>query len=1000
VCTALAGDRRPVTPWFRVAGAGALALACLAPTAPAQTGTLVGRITNAVTGTPVTAAQVAVTGTRLAMLVNGDGRFRFTDVPAGAGTVVARAVGYMPLTTAFALEPNDTAVVSLAMTLVDVELDAVVVTGSLGDARRRAVGHAVAVVDASAIAGRSAVTNIAEVLQAKVPGLAVAPTSGTVGTASVYRARGAGSLGAGNTPTIYVDGVKVSSRSQGSYDVFGQTTTALDAINPADIESIEVIKGPSSATLYGAEAAAGVIQIFTKKGRAGRTRWDARVEMGQSDWDKRLRPVNHAIATAGRLDSLDAWPGFEGKALGDVIAFRPMTDGRALRTAGLLKLVVAASGGADRYTFFVSAARANEDGVYFNSFANLASVRGNITLVPANTLTFTTNVALSRSHVRLPINDNAGPMGLISSSYLAVPGRHYDAPGGRDYSSITPELANAYDNQTWADRYTIGVSADHAPVSWFRHTFRAGLDANVGRAELYFPPDPRTPFFARASLEFDNSLGLIAHGRPLNHDVTLNYDGTIVHRWSDKVVANTSFGMQYLANVFRRTDAIGVDFGSADMRSIASAAITRSAEASSEQKSVGFFAQQQVSLDERLFVTLATRVDNSSVFGPRLSRVFYPKASISYVISEEPYFDVPGISSLRLRAAWGQAGNVPGPFDASRSYVASVVTYATRTTSALRYGSPGNPDLRPERGTEIDAGFESAFLRGRVKLDASYYHKTTRDALIPVPVPASTGFTGDQLINLGKVSNTGVELLLSGTPVQTKRLAVDATISLATNRNRLVSFGYDRGPMPFGFSAASQRHQEGFPLGALWAQQPRYNPDGSLLKVAGLPIPDTASVYVGPSVPTREMSFSAGVLFFGALRISGLADYKSGHFQFDVTDWRRDRAGVSWETVNPAADPDEVLVRRSASLTLLHIQSADFVKLRDVSIGYDVPQRVLQRVARRATLTVAGHNLKIWTRYRGADPEVNSSGPFRFNREDLWTVPQTRRYSAAVALTF
>jgi hypothetical protein len=148
----------------------------------------------------------------------------------------------------------------------------------------------------------------------------------------------------------------------------------------------------------------------------------------------------------------------------------------------------------------------------------------------------------------------------------------------------------------------------------------------------------------------------------------------------------------------------------------------------------------------------------------------------------------------------------------------------------------------------------------------------------------------------------------------------------------------------------------------MWAQRVRYNPDGSLLKVGGRPVGDSTSVYMGPSVPTRELSLSGGVLLFGALRLHALADYKGGHYQFNVKDQRRDREGLSWETVDPAADPDEVLVRRSLFQTYLHIQRADFIKLRDVSVSYDVPKRALFGPAHRATLTLAGHNLKIWTR--------------------------------------
>jgi len=178
------------------------------------------------------------------------------------------------------------------------------------------------------------------------------------------------------------------------------------------------------------------------------------------------------------------------------------------------------------------------------------------------------------------------------------------------------------------------------------------------------------------------------------------------------------------------------------------------------------------------------------------------------------------------------------------------------------------------------------------------------------------------------------------------------------------------------------------------------NADGTIVKVAGRPVLDTASVYMGPSVPTREMAFSPSVRLFERLRLRTLLDYKSGHYQFNVKDWRRDRALVSWATVDPAANPDDVLVRSFASQTFLHIQKADFLKLRDVSASYDLPVARAKRFIDRATVTVAGHNLKVWTKYGGADPEVNFNGVSTFNRNDSWTVPMTRRYSASVAVNF
>lgn len=981
--------------------AGGLALC--AGSARAQMGTVSGRVTDASAGTPVRGAQVMIVGTTVGAVAGEDGQFRIANVPAGAREVRARLIGYRAVTVPVTVAPGATATVSIAMVASATALDAVVVTGAVGDTRRRAVGNAVATLDVEEVVGRASVSNITEVLQSKTPGLTLMPGSGSAGTSSNYRLRGAGSLYAGNSPTIYVDGVRVSDRGQGNYGVFGQNTSALDAINPNDIESIEVIKGPAAATLYGAEAAAGVIQILTKRGRAGKVRWEARTEIGTTEWADNLKPVNYGVATAARIADTTGHPGYTGLQVGDIISHRVLTEPEALRSGDIRKFSLSASGGSDRYTFFVSGVSNKEQGVNYNNFSNLDGLRGNFTFVPSDKLSFATTVDYGRNHVRLPLNDNIA-FGLIISSYLATPGRRYNYPAGLNYAFILPEVANTYDNQTRADRFIIGASTDYRPFEWFTNRFRFGLDMNVGRAELYFPPQPAglNPFSARASFELDNTKGFLAQGRPINQDFTFNYDGSATHTVSPTLVSTASVGAQYLANVFRRTDAYGQDLGATGIRSISRAAVTTGGESFSEQKSLGFYVQEQLAWRDRLFVTGAVRIDNNSAFGASLNRVLYPKASVSYVISEEPFFTLPAVDNLRLRLAWGQAGNSPGPFDALQSYTTSVMTGPTTTASALRYGSFGNPDLKPERGSEIEAGFEAAMLDGRANVDLTYYDKTTRDALLPVAVPPSTGFAGTRLENLGTIGNSGLEVLFSAIPLQRRPLTIETTVTLATNRNELVSFGDDRKPILFGDYAPSQRYQVGYPLGGMWAQRAQRDASGALVKnTAGLPILDPEHVYMGPSVPTRELGFSTTLRFFEQLRLYALLDHKSGHYQFNVKDWRRDRAGLTWETVDPAANPDDVLERRMASQTYLHIQPADFTKLREISLSYDVPAALVGRFAERATLTASGRNLRIWTKYGGADPEINfNGGSSTFNRNDSWTVPMTRRYSLSLAVNF
>jgi TonB-linked SusC/RagA family outer membrane protein len=965
----------------------------------AQTATVTGRVTDAKTGAPIAGAQVSVTGAQLGAAVDAEGRYRITGVPISAREVRARRIGYQSMATAITLTGGGTVTADFALNESTMSLDAMVITGSAGDTRKRAIGNAVATVSVPDATDKASLANVMDVLQAKTPGLMLIPGSGSVGVAPNLRLRGAGSLYAGNNPVIYVDGVRISQRNQGNYDVFGQSASSLEAINPNDIESIEVIKGPAAATLYGAEAAAGVMQIITKQGRNGVTRWDARYEMGQSQWAEELRPVNYAIATAARLADTVTWVGFKGKALNDIISHRVLDDPGALRLGGLQKLSISASGGGPRYTFFVSGDRDQEDGVHLNNFSRRQTFRGNFAFTPTDKLRFSTSMTYAKNHIKLPLSDN-NAQGLIISSYLAIPGRTYPFPGGINYSTINPENANVYDNQTRADRFILGGNVEYKPFSWFTHKAQVGLDINAGRAELYFAPN--TIYAARASRDLDNSKGFLGQGRPLSQDVTFNYDASARHEFSSQLISTTSAGAQYTGTVFRRTDAFGQDLGSAGVKSISSAAVTSGTQSFSEQKSLGLYAQEQIAWRDRLFLTGAVRVDNNSAFGSELNTVAYPKLSLSWVISEEPFFKLPMTDEMRLRLAWGQAGNSPGPFDALKTYTVSVATGATTTSSALRYGSSGNPNLKPERGSEIELGVETSLWHGLANLDLTYYSKTTKDALLPVSIPPSTGFSGTRLENLGEISNSGLEASIAVTPFERSWMTVETNLTIATNKNRLVSFGDDRAPIIFGTYAPTQRYQEGYALGALWSQQVQRNADGTIVKVAGRPVLDTASVYMGPSVPTREVGFSSTVRLFKRWRLYGLVDYKGGHWMFNVKDWRRDRALVSWETVDPKANADEVLVRAFASQTWYHVQHADFTKLRDVSITYDIPESLLKRAGiQRASVTAAGHNLKIWTSYGGADPEINfNGGEATFNRNDSWTVPMTRRFSFALSVTY
>jgi outer membrane receptor protein involved in Fe transport len=455
-----------------------------------------------------------------------------------------------------------------------IALDEVIVTGATGDTRRKAVGNAVSSISAPQILEQAPLSNVTEVLQARTPGLTLMPGSGTVGTGANFRLRGASSIYGGVRPTFYVDGVRIQSEGVGNFNVFGQNSSALDAINPNDIESIEVIT-PAAATLYGAEAASGVIQIITKKGRPGTVAWEGRFEYGGNSWPAELRPINYGLATAARIADATNYPAYQGLQVGDIVKHRVMSESNALRVGEIKKFSLSARGGGEHYSFYVSGGRDEEEGSHYNNFANRTSLRGNFQFEPNDRLTFSTDIGYSLNDVALPLSDNIAT-GLIISSWLAIPGRAYPFPAGLNYFSIAPEVFNTYENVTRSNRFIIGTTGNYRFSDQVSTKLTVGYDLDAGQAEVYFAPAvPGTnPFTARASFDYDNTKGLMAEGRPLYQHLSVDWTGLFTRPINTDVMSNFSVGLQYLTSSNERTETYGQDLGAAGVRSISAAAVT------------------------------------------------------------------------------------------------------------------------------------------------------------------------------------------------------------------------------------------------------------------------------------------------------------------------------------------------------------------------------------------------------------------------------------------
>jgi TonB-linked SusC/RagA family outer membrane protein len=1030
------------------------------------TGSVRGTVTVQLTERPLSGARVLLIGTQLAGTADQNGNFEIRSVPMGTYTIRVIIIGYASMETTVNVSPGQPAVVNFTLNPAAISLDEIVVTGTGGAQEKKTIGNSVGTIQVGAQMETAPINRVVELLTARTPGLSLMNQSGQAGDSPNIRIRGAGSLNAGYAPVFYVDGVRIQAGrlESGSLDHGG---TALDFINPNDIESIEVIKGPAAATLYGADAANGVIQIITKKGRRGTesVQWTASMEFGQSEWTKTIGSNTQYWRCTVSNQGSSSYPGCQDPttvewwgrdANGDPILnvgipesdiIRDITvdgvpDGTfllkdetlmrhpaALRKGNSSEFNISARGGTGRMGYFLSFGKTDEDGVFFNNFSNRVGGRANFDVNISETVDFAVQFSYTQTHLRQPLSNNAS--NSINRNAMRGRARAYDRDWEPGFRGFNPWLSNEYDSQTRTERMTIGMTGNWSPFEWFRNKLTLGLDRLDYRTTDINIIDTtgQEPWGSTAA------TGRISHELPNRHRWTVDYAGSVDFAISETLGSEFSAGMQLNSYKRHTHNSSGDGMVSNQLNLVSSAANDQGGESRSEQTSLGFYLQERIAWRDNVFVTGAVRIDDNSAFGSDFSLVVYPKASVAWMISDEAFYNVGFTDQLKLRFAWGQAGNAPGPFSADRTFSVGSGVEGDEFVNTLVMSSYGNPDLKAETGQEWEAGFDASLLDGRAGLEFTYYNQKTVDALISVSDPPSTGYTGSHLTNIGTISNSGIELLITGSPVFSRNFQWDLSLSYATNNNKLVSFNGARDEIVFGSFADVQRHREGYPMGAFWAVDVERDANGDVvLRDDGVVVTDPADgnptvmsscrwapsdpdwvqadecddIYIGPSRPTKEAAFTSTFTLFGNLRIFGQFDYRGGHYQWcaicsinsrsDRNTWDVNTGGSD---LNPDVSLADVEALRSLQ-TISHISSAEFLKFRELSLTYTLPTSWGQFFrGSRWSFTLAGRNLFVWTAYEGrGDPEVQFNSGSSFSMLDYASTPQTRRLSASMRVTF
>ncbi|MEP6494089.1 MAG: SusC/RagA family TonB-linked outer membrane protein [bacterium] len=1003
----------------------AMLAVCAAPAVLHGQATVSGKVTSA--NQPLADARVLVRGTSLTAQTNAAGQYTLRDVPIGAQSIQVLRVGYRAQTSSVTLAAGDIKTIDFVMDAAIVQLPDIVTTAT-GQQRRVELGNAVANLgDVTKRVEESPVTNITDLMVAKSAGVTILPGNET-GSSPVVRIRGTNSLSLNNAPIYVVDGVRMISASVG-VATGGTTTSFLNDLNPQDIEDIEIVKGPSAATLYGTDAANGVILITTKKGKAGASRWSFYAEGGGVDdrnkYADQYASFGHNAAGAPTRCVLETIA-LKQCTQDSLTSFNPLRD-QSISPVHLGhrdQYGANVSGGTDAVRYFISGDLENEIGpIKMPSFARAfldsvgdpardneinpeafqrQTVRANLSAAISPTLDISANSGWTNRNQRLPQSDNNSVSiigtalknpgfrpntALCSASAAACLG--YTGLGSlgedlRGYGNFMPAQTFQDKLEEGVQRFTGNLDANWRPLSWMQNQATVGVDvASRDDWEL-------------CKLNQCPNTGTTREGFVSDqHSINRNF--------SAKFISNSSWQARSWANL---KTTVGTEYNNVESDNTASSATqlppgaqnvgqgaikNGSNQLQTANKTLGLYVQEQAGLRDRLFLTAAVRSDQNSAFGTNFQNVLYPKLSASWLLSDESFFPKYGwLDQLRLRSAYGASGVQPGATTALQTF--SAVTRSINTTTpgnatgtdtpSLLAAALGNPDLKPETSAELEAGFESRLFSNRATIDFTYYHKKTKDAIIAQPIassaaPSATTITG----NFGSVLNTGVEATLTLTMLDRRNFGWDMTLNGSHNSNKILTLGVDKTGAPNAtIGTGVTRDSVGLPANG-WFFQPYTfsdkNGDGLIDDSEVNVSPNT--IYMGYSQPRDIISVQNGFdLLQRKLRFTFLLDYKGGYSLLNQTvQFYCANQPTCYEETNANAplwrQARNIAQRYTSTKTQIgYLENGQFWRLRELSAVVALPNAISNRLrARDASLVFAARNLHLWTKYTGADPEAN-----------------------------
>ncbi|WP_432714364.1 SusC/RagA family TonB-linked outer membrane protein [Pedobacter sp.] len=1054
----------------------------------AQQRTISGTVTGREDGLPIPGATVKIRGAQGGTMTDMEGKFSLA-VPAGATGLDISSLGYTSQTVSLGAEN----VIKVTLSSDATTLGEVVVTAQSIRREKRTLGYSAPTITSQELTqgqNSSAINS----LTGRVPGVNITTTSNTPGSSSRVVLRGGSSISGNNQALIVIDGIPIDNSS-----VIGGASSLESVdfgnrgndINPDDIASVTVLKGPAAAALYGSRASNGALIITTKSGTVGKKKTEITFSSSNSFSSILKLPDFQNQYGEGYYDGAEFvndpkenWS-WGAPFTGEMQEWGQQIDGvrqqkpyvavkdnirNFFKTGFATDNNLSFSGGGEKTSFYLGLNALNSDGVFpedkdvfdrynvrFNGKAEFsnkfsAGISFNYTNIKSNQIaggqsggSVYDNVLQTPRDIPLDqlsdLNNKYNGYGIVTADGV----RRDDLYGYYGAYSLNPYFVlQNYDNFDDLNRITGNFNIGYKPVEWLDITERLGVDTYSDRRRLLAPKYNFLPADEAGNYSEDNAqtnngsyeidqynINEIVHDLMITatHKFNEDFEGSLMignnirqrNTNTNETSTNTSGGL-VVPGYYNLANSNGPV-------SVVTDNYTR-------RRLIGLYADLNVAYKNMLFLEVTARNDWSSTLPSENHSFFYPSVSGSFLFSE--LLKGTSVANFldygKIRSSYAQVGNDTDPYQLFTTFTRGEIlsnfgstTFPFGNVAALMANTTiGNEQLKPEKTSSFEIGTELGFLDNRISLDFSYYANKSKNQILSIPIPNSTGY-GFSVVNAGEIQNKGVELSLRGTPIKTATgFSVELFGTYTKNNSKVIELlpGIDQVALG-GYSGMSIVAAVGKPYGQFFAVKNATDAQGRTIidPETGLPLPTSSAQYLGSYNPQYQASLGANVKYKN-FSMNVLFDTKHGGIFYSRTRDLLGFVGASEESGGDRIDvvfPNSVYLDENGNsvpntdITYLkqdyysdllpgqHIVDASFVKLRTLSLAYTFNRGQLEKTPfGEVTVGLFGNNLFIWTpsSNKFADPEVNSAGAGNTQGFDYTAQPSIRNFGFNIRASF